>query len=60
MFFFSPAKNDLCLSFCLVLCFSFPYPTSSFPTESISEKGWRKVPQIVSFIPTIGAFEPEC
>ena len=63
---FSPHKamtilqRMTCFSVSVLLCFSFSYPTSSFPTESISEKGWRKVPQIVSLMPTLGAFEPEC
>lgn len=47
-------------SVCATFYVSFSCPTSSFPTESISAEGWGKVPQIVSFIPTIGAFEPEC
>lgn len=45
---------------CFSVSTAFPCPTSFFPTESISEKGWGKVPQIVSFIPTVCAFEPEC
>lgn len=57
-FFFAQIYRLFCkewfVSQFLPLSVSFFCPTAFFPTESISAKGWGKVPHI------IGAFEPGC
>lgn len=53
-------QRKACFSVSAPFCVSFSRPTPFVPTESISEKGWGKVPQIVSSVPALSAFEPEC